>query len=171
MDSDELTLTKEDFDATNWQDVIAAITPKECDDYYRPLLNKGGEAQRGGDEKTAHVFRVLGTLAALHMEAGAYESPFANRGIFDADNAPFDVLAGIAPEVTDPEMRARISDFLWVERHSFPMARLAIQSYLDAADCECHRQSRAAGMGGGNRHHHHRTNRCHTLHMDGEIKR
>lgn len=134
MDANELILTKEDFDATNWQDVIAAITPKDCHHYYRPLLNKGGEAQRGGDEKTAHVFRVLGTVAALHMEAGAYESPFANRGIFDADNAPFDVLAEVAPEVTDPEMRARISDFLWVERRLFPMAQLAIQSYLDAAD-------------------------------------
>ena len=31
-------------------------------------------------------------------------------------------------------MRARISDFLWVERRLFPMAQFAIQSYLDAAD-------------------------------------
>lgn len=134
MDSEELILTKEDFDATNWQDVIADITPKDCHHYYRPLLNKSGEVHREGDEKAAHVFRVLGTLAALHMEAGAYESPFANRGILDTGNAPFEALEEIAPAVADAEMRARISDFLWVEHHSFPMAQLAIHSYLDAAD-------------------------------------
>lgn len=133
MATNELILTKEDFDVTDWQDVIAPITPKDCDDYYRPLLNKSGEAHRAGNERAAHVFRVLGTLAALHMEAGAYESPFANRGVFDAANAPFAVLAEIVPEVADPEMRARISDFLWVERRLFSIAPLAIQSYLDAA--------------------------------------
>lgn len=128
-----ITLAKEDFDEAHWQDVIAEITPKDCHHYYRPLLQESGEAHRRGDERAAHVFRLLGTLAALHLEAGAYEHPFANRDILDGVDIPYDLLAEVAAGVTDPELRARISDFLWVERRLFPMGQLAIRSYLEAA--------------------------------------
>lgn len=126
-----ITLTKEDFDQAQWEEIVESITPKACEIYYRPLYAKAGEVRREGHERAARVFIVLGVLSEHRLEARPYEHPFSEIRI---DQSTLDALAALAEEVSDAEMRARIADVLWVHRKQFPAARLAIESYLAAAN-------------------------------------
>jgi hypothetical protein len=51
----------------------------------------------------------------------------------DIRDAQLDVLREVAPQIIDPEMRARIGDILWVRKRDFRMAQLAIEAYLASA--------------------------------------
>ncbi|MEH2069566.1 MAG: DUF4209 domain-containing protein [Nostoc sp.] len=42
-------------------------------------------------------------------------------------------LTEIAPEVSDPELQARIADILWVKKRNYRMAQLAVTAYLQSA--------------------------------------
>jgi hypothetical protein len=43
------------------------------------------------------------------------------------------VLADVAPEIKDPEFRARVADVAWVVGRDYRMARLAIPAYVESA--------------------------------------
>lgn len=42
-------------------------------------------------------------------------------------------LAGLAKEIADPEMRARVADVLWITKRDHKAARLAIDAFLESA--------------------------------------
>ena len=129
-----VTLKKADFDESDWEDVISGCEPKECHCYYRPLWQKSYDYQRLENPRLAKVFLVLGNIASLRLETQSYEPPLDDIHWLDMlEDEEWNVLVEVAPDINDPEMRARIADLLWVERRDFEMAKLAVESYLDSA--------------------------------------
>ncbi|SRR5713226_3256505 len=113
-----ISLTKDDFDRCNWQDVILSCPRKRCLDYSPRFSNKAAEARDAGDSTAHAVFDLLATIAypTLHLNGG--EKPFWSAEVFDeVCDQHLDVLAEIAPGVSDPEMRAHRRSPLDEEAH------------------------------------------------------
>lgn len=49
--------------------------------------------------------------------------------IDDFDENHLDVLAEIVSDISDPELRARIGDVLWIRKREHNFAELAIEAY------------------------------------------
>src|SRR5258708_2371205 len=129
-----ISLTKDDFDRCNWQDVIHSCPRKRCLDYSPRCVNKAAEARDAGDSTAHAVFDLLATLTypTLHLNGG--EQPFWSAQVFDeVSEQHLDVLAEVAPSVSDPEMRARIADLLWMKKRAYTTVKLAIDAYLEVA--------------------------------------
>ncbi|WP_448267946.1 DUF4209 domain-containing protein [Nostoc sp. DSM 114159] len=125
-------LTKEDFINSRWQDVINSSERKECSAYNRVFWNKAREAKEAGNVREQSVFEILAFVTGAAIKPESTEKFFAE--VFqNLTDEHLNFLTEIAPEVSDPELQARIADILWVKKHNYRMAQLAVTAYLQSA--------------------------------------
>lgn len=135
-------LTKADFDARQWEEVLTACKEPTCSNFCAALKAKLDEAKSQADARGEHVYTLLHAVSSLCLELGSPKQPFRPAVIFEKlrsaaveDFGPSDgaVLAEISANIKDPEFRARVCDLTWVIRRDFRMARHAIPAYVDSA--------------------------------------
>ena len=125
-------LTKEDFINSRWQDVINSSERKECSAYNRVFWNKAQEAKEAGNVREQYVFEILAFVTGIAIKPESTEEFFAE--VFqNLTEEHLNFLTEIAPEVSDPELQARIADILWVKKRNYRMAQLAVTAYLQSA--------------------------------------
>jgi len=127
-----LPLTKDDFNNARWQDVVNSSERKDCLSYDSAFWKKSQEAQEAGNLRDQAVFAVLAAVTSAAIKPESTEEFFAD--IFkNLTDDQLDFLADIAPEISDPELQARVADILWIRRRDYRMAQLAIPAYLQSA--------------------------------------
>jgi len=125
-------LTKDDFNNTCWFDVVNSSERKDCLTYDCAFWKKSQEAQGSGNLREQAVFAILAAVTSAAIKPESTEESFAN--IFkNLTDEQLDFLDEIAPEISDPELQARVADILWVRRRDNRMAQLAISAYLQSA--------------------------------------
>ncbi|MFH7245033.1 MAG: DUF4209 domain-containing protein [Spirulina sp.] len=125
-------LTKDDFNNACWQDVVNGSKRKDCLSYDSAFWKKSQEAQEAGNLRDQAVFVVLAAVTSAAIKPESTEEFFAD--IFkNLTDDQLDFLADIAPEISDPELQARVADILWIRRRDYRMAQLAIPAYLQSA--------------------------------------
>lgn len=137
-----IPITKADFDALPWHDVINECSEKECEAYYSKFYAKAKEAEEAKNEKVQEIYTLLGTICFFHFKPENKDEPFApmlvmNTGrsaiVDDISDDHIQVLLELLPHVEDPEMRARIADVIWLRKRDYKAAEVAIESYLESA--------------------------------------
>lgn len=124
-------LTKDDFTNTCWQDVVNSSERKDCFTYFNAFW-KAVEAQESRNIREQAVFEILAAVTSAAIKPESTEEFFAD--IFNnLTDEQLDFLTTIAPEISDPELQARVADILWVRRRNYRMAQLAIPAYLQSA--------------------------------------
>ncbi|WP_375469583.1 hypothetical protein [uncultured Nostoc sp.] len=118
-------LTKEDFINSHWLEVVNSSETKECSAYNRVFWNKAQEAKEAGNVREQAVFETLAFVTGAAIKPESTEEFFAEvfQNLTDED---LNFLTEIAPEVSDPELQARIADILWVKKRNYQMAQLAV---------------------------------------------
>ncbi len=125
-------LTKDDFNNTCWQDVVNSSERRDCPSYGGAFWRKSQEAQEAGNLREQAVFAILTAVTSAEIKPESTEEFFAD--IFkNLTDEQLDFLAEITPEISDPELQARVADILWVKRRNYQMAQLAIPAYLQSA--------------------------------------
>lgn len=130
-----IPLSKADFDACKWDEVIDQCPKKECFNYSDLFYVKAKDADATGDSKTHELFSLLAAVTAFSLRSDSNDDPYGptERVLEDVLESHLEALGDIAPTVKDAEMRARIADLLWVKQHDFRKAELAIEAYLESA--------------------------------------
>lgn len=130
-----IPLSKGDFDACSWEEVIDQCPKKECFSYSDLFFVKAKEADANEDSKTYELYILLAAVTAFSLTSDSNDDPYdpTQRVLEDVLESHLEALGDIASTVKDPEMRGRIADLLWVKKHDFPMAELAIEAYLEFA--------------------------------------
>lgn len=132
----------DDFRTSDWREVIAAVSIKECTNYAESFRQKAVEAANAGSDRSRRVFRLFEKICAFGFEPSEISDPFppmvrigANRSATpdDIESNELDVLQALAPEINDPELRARVADLVWQKKRDHQCAELAITSYLESA--------------------------------------
>ncbi|HEX6749504.1 MAG TPA: DUF4209 domain-containing protein [Longimicrobium sp.] len=137
-----ITLSKEDFDRLEWQDVPSTDEDERVLDYANPYYDRANDAFTRGDARSEAAFRLLADLCSFKLELESYENPFrpwlwtdtvrsASPDSISQDHV--EVLRELAPLVSDAALRARIADFVWVRGRGYPTAQIAVAAYLELA--------------------------------------
>lgn len=127
-----LPLTKDDFMNACWQDAIDDSEQKDCRTYSSKFWKKAQQAQQSGNFREQSVFGILATVTGVAIKPESTEEFFADIFKNITDEQLY-FLAEIVTEISDPELRARVADILWVRRRDYRMAQLAIPAYLQSA--------------------------------------
>jgi hypothetical protein len=139
MSLTEATPTLEDLRALDLQSIEA--TPfADCSRYAKALLASKSMPPRGSAGWKAHL--LVGFVASLRLdpdkadaplELGGWSFPETGPDCLTADQVA--VLAQWLRDVTDPDLRARVAECLWLVRkpRDHEAGRTAVESYVDAA--------------------------------------
>lgn len=136
-------LTKADFDAEPWEQSLGAAEEPTCFKYCGPLKTKLEQCKAAGQDRVAEIYALLHATASLCSSWDSSTRPFrrfldfgpscrsAALDDFGADE--ISVLMDVAPDIEDPEFRARVADVTWVLRRDYKMAGMAIPAYVASA--------------------------------------
>lgn len=128
-----LTLTKDDFINSGWEEIVNNSEKKECRFGYNiAFQKKAQEASVAGNVKEQAVFEILAEVTRVPMKLESTEEFFA-KAFHNLTDEKLNFLAEIVPEISDPELQARVADILWVRRRDREMAKLAVDAYLQSA--------------------------------------
>lgn len=133
----------DDFHRSGWEDIVSSAPEASCDRYADLFVRKLAEAGDSADEKIDAVFRLLAAVTSLRLQEDPEGEPFGpavfvysgnSWTIDDFSDSHLDLFAQAAPEIADPELRARLADVSWIVRkQDFQTAILAVHSYLESA--------------------------------------
>lgn len=133
----DVTLTKTDFDEAQWQSAITPAEKRECATYRSLFRAKANEAKSAENRQAEAVFLLLEAVTSLDFQLDSKEMPlqpiFRGPTVDDICNEYSSVLTELCSEISDPEMRARIADVLWLGNRDYKMAQLAVNAYLESA--------------------------------------
>jgi hypothetical protein len=137
---EEAIPTIDELRAANIADILAAADDPACWDYANTLLDPRTLPAAGTADWKART--LVGFVASLTLKIDSDAQPFGLSTWFgtlgpDAlTKDQLEVLAVWLPEMTDPELRARIADVLWVSYRprNHLHGRAAVAAYLDAAE-------------------------------------
>lgn len=134
-------LSKEDFDQYQWKAVLDQVEPKLCRNYSKEFQARAEACQLAGDAVGQEIFNFLSSITSILMEhLGLKDASTVDQAMLSIlTNDQLALLRELVLTVTDPEMRARIADILWIYKRDpersrpIQMARIAVESYLQAA--------------------------------------
>ena len=127
-------LIRQDFNDCAWQSVVDDSPRKLCLAYSSRFFDKAAETKAADDLKASAIYTLLANITYPVLRLHRKDSPFEPDNIFPAiPDGHLTALAELAPDISDPELRARVADVLWIIKHSYPMVRLAIDAYLEVA--------------------------------------
>lgn len=122
---------------------LSEASAKTCA-YFTSVYSKFAESSKSaGDEFKAHVFQFLATLTSFHPNYTDIVNPYnpmwqleGKRSLIPSDLHPDDFVAtrALANKATDPALRARLFDVLWIGEHNHLDCQEAVTSYLEAAE-------------------------------------
>lgn len=128
-----LDITKKDFIKSGWQDVVNASEKKECFAYIKGFCQRAQEAEEVGKIREQNIFKILAEVTIVDIRRThrqLKEEDFAKINLTDKH---LNFLLEIAPEISDPELQARVANILWSKQRNYPMAKLAVNAYIKSA--------------------------------------
>jgi len=135
-------LSVADFQRCQWEQAIADA-PNDTYFRYSELFGKKyAAAKEAGDQTTAAVFFLLRDITFFHFSPRSATEPFTaalimggRRSAIPSDLTEEDVqiLHELTPSVTNPALRARLADVVWVRKRDFRSAQIAIDAYIESA--------------------------------------
>lgn len=143
MNLQNIPLTKNDFESSQWEELISECDEKECNKYSMIFFDKAREANTANNKTLQEVFYLLYEVTSMMLDSGSKNDPYSSVWGMPDPLSPFsenhlNVLSEIANDVKDAEMRARIADILWLRKRDYRHAELAIDSYLQSASISEH---------------------------------
>lgn len=148
MSLSNVSLTKDDFLQSQWENVITECEKKCCEEYYLKFRDKLRQLELLGNTDAQKVFYILEviTFPVISPEIKSKENtrsevyPFFMGAINTLNEQQLNVLKELQPEISDPEMRARVADILLIrekeltKKINHTMAESAVDSYLKSAE-------------------------------------
>ena len=140
MSLEEAVPTLEELRAANIEQVLAAASEPSCWAYANALLDRKTLPVVGSADWKSRV--LVGFVVALKLDVDADAEPFKLGSWFGTlgptalTKEQLDVLAAWVAEIKDPELRARVTDLLWMTQRprNHLHGRAAIAAYVEAAE-------------------------------------
>jgi hypothetical protein len=139
---DGVNFTREDLIRSRWRDIIASCDKNTCSEYSRAFIEAARTAEDSGNNTLYQVYSLLHAVSGLWLKPEEKFQPFAplyiradgarTVDISDFSDSHIDILIDIFAEIDDPELRARIGDVIWTNRHigNFRFAEASVDAYM-----------------------------------------
>jgi hypothetical protein len=135
-------ITRDVFMQVGWEDNLAECERKECSTYSWQFSKKRREAEESGDTAAQQIFGILEDITSMRVQRDSPEEPFGamiqspegrTAILNDFDESRLKLLADVIEDIDDPELKARITDVLFLRKRDFRMGERAVSSYLESA--------------------------------------
>jgi hypothetical protein len=132
--------TAKDIQTCRWDDLLREADVSQVEGYSSVLLRAANAAPEEGE---AAALMLLGAITSMYYDDDDLKEPFKPIIVFengrsaalaDFSDGQLDVLGGAYGTISDPEMRARIADVLWIRRRDHKAAAIAVADYLRQAE-------------------------------------
>lgn len=142
MPLQNIQLSKDDFDNSEWEKVVENSEKKECHYYSSAFFKKANECAENKDLTGQEVFTLLGGITSMMLKPESFSEPFGPVAVLqgsrsaiveDYNDNHLEILNEIITDIEDPEIKARIADVLWIRKKEYKIAQLAVESYLESA--------------------------------------
>jgi len=142
MPLQNIPLTKNDFDKSQWDKIVDGSEKKECHSYSTLFFAKAREFEESKDLINQEIFALLGAISSMYLKEGSISGPFGPMYVMggsrsaiidDFSDDHLNVLSEVLPSVNDPEIKARVADVIWLRKKDFKVAQIAVESYLTSA--------------------------------------
>ena len=136
------SLTSQDFELTNWLNVLDYVQIRQCHHYAVEFEAAAKAATQRGDPNSALALNFLREVTDIHFNTDQPENPFtaffsgnSYRSIVPSDftDHEFELLRLLASQCPEAELRARFRDMLWVAANDYAAGKLAIYDYIESA--------------------------------------
>lgn len=140
--SDEM-IRPDELDLFNWNEMIDSSQEKKCAFYSDLLRKKASRLKEEGESGAARAFELLADLAMMRFVPGDKTDPYqpvfryqGKRSMVPSDLTENELtfLTDLVPEIGDPELKARISDVVWLGTRNYGCAQTAVESFLRSAE-------------------------------------
>lgn len=123
--------TKEQFEHYPWEEIVNAAASRTRFAYCNAFCAKAA-AHAGQPEES--VWRFLGKLTMFEIDHDRADGSI-NACVAQFGDDEIELVKALVPLVDDAELKARMADIIWSNRHSgnFPFARIAIRAYVESA--------------------------------------
>ncbi len=133
-------LTKQYFDQSNWQDLIATSENKSFAAYFDLFSAAAKAAEVTGNAENLEVFQLLARITSFWFDLSDRNNPFRplityrdgsqTFSVDDLDVEAVNVLEELVVSISDPEMQARVADILWIKKRNPKWAIMAASAYI-----------------------------------------
>lgn len=135
-------ISVEDLRVCGWKELLGSATSHDCSHYSGIFFAAGAHEH---DSHRAPALVVLGHATTMVLKSGAEnaDQPLVAQAVIDGKRtaipsdfteAELKALSEFAPEITDPELQARIADLVWITTRHYPATQIAMPAYLQAAE-------------------------------------
>jgi uncharacterized protein DUF4209 len=134
MEVSELLITEESLRNAIAERIHALQEWRRCDAYFVPFRKRADELIEQNRNDEASAFRLLSWICSLNLKLDDPNEPFkpAVPWLDQLSDDQINAVSSIAPEVGDPELKARLCDLCWDQRRTFQLALQAVPAYLDS---------------------------------------
>ena len=138
------SVTAEDLLALPIEAALADSDDRECRAYSRVFRERARQSEDDADAFAAGAWQMLADLADLRLHGSDRSEPFPPTMVGfgfrtmtprDLSGEPAIALRGLAEQVRDPELRARLLDVVWNADRDHTAAESAVSAYLESARC------------------------------------
>lgn len=129
------------IDSIDGEAPIASARARVCE-YYNTLYGEAAkEADEQGQQDAGHVYRFLGVLSSFSVDFGDGSQKFKPMWVMngrrslipdDFQGTDFKAVRHIADKLSDPALRARAYDVLWLEERNHLDCEQAANAYIQA---------------------------------------
>ncbi len=139
MNIEEIQVSVDDFHGFDWQSLVAQESERTCEKYQQVF---GAAVDNVELMSQKNALALLSALCSMMLDPDSDDQPFkpwfeiaGRRGFIvdDFTDNQIGVLGQLAPDITDPELRARVSDAVWIRKRDFRLAEISVRAYLQSA--------------------------------------
>ncbi len=143
MENAEIIITKAEFVSSNYEEVIKDVSPVRCESCFQPFYKEAKIAKEKGDFTRQKVFSMLGDATSLYFRLDSLDEPLSPMAIFsngrsasitDFSDADISVFSEWVHDITIPEIKARISDIIFLRTGNYKFGVDAVDAYIDTCN-------------------------------------
>lgn len=132
--------TLAEMDSVTWEASVSDAELPNCHKFSRIFFDQFRINQEANEFIPAKVFRFLGQIASMSLDAGSQDSPLGpalttktgrSTDVSDFDDVSLSVIQELMAKTTIPALRARFGDIVWIRKKVHGGARTAAAAYLE----------------------------------------
>ena len=142
MNIGDIRLTESALAEAIAEDIHVAAGDPRCEGYVIPFGKRAEALVAENKPELGEAFRFLCAVTALRLNPDDRHKPFvpvlvtpaaASPGIDSVTDEQLAAVAQVASTVLDPELRARLSDLVWIRKRDYRLAQAAVVAYIESA--------------------------------------
>lgn len=139
----DIEITLEQFQASDWEAIIDNEKMKTCEHYCQLFAEAKHKANEEHKVTNEEIYSLLGAASSMYINLGSKTAPLSPGFVFqngrsaiidDFSESQIEFFCNWMDVINDPELKSRLADICWQRKSDYKIALITIDEYLLSAD-------------------------------------